>query len=73
MIGMDNYLNAYVDRRMKSIVEEWDLSTGTDLMDFKDRLDALEQETPRLKAFEQTATDKLTALENRARKLQGRT
>jgi hypothetical protein len=73
MIGMDIYLNAYVDRRMKSIVDEWDLSTGTDLRDFKDRLDVLEQETPRLKAFEHTASDKLTELENRARKLQGRT
>ncbi len=27
MIGMDSYLDAYVDRRMKYIVEEWDLST----------------------------------------------
>ena len=73
MIGMDNYLNAYVDRRMKSIVDEWDLSTGTDLRDFKDRLDVLEQETPRLKAFEHMASDKLTELESRAQNLQGRT
>ena len=34
MIGMNSYLNAYVDRRMKYIVEEWDLATKADLVDF---------------------------------------
>lgn len=72
MIGMDSYLNAYVDRRMKNIVEEWDLSTGQDLDDFTDRLAALEQEIPRLKAFEHASGDKLSELENRARRLKGR-
>ena len=71
MIGMNTYLNAYVDRRMKYIVDEWDLSTRTDLFDFTGRLDAIEQEIPRLKAFEQSASDKLTELENRASKLKG--
>ena len=72
MIGTDKYLNAYVDRRMKYIVDEWDLSTRTDLTDFTSRLGAIEQEIPRLKSFEQTASDKLTELENRAGKLKGR-
>ena len=72
MIGMDSYLNAYVDRRMKYIVEEYDLSTRNDLVDFTTRLDALEQEIPRLKSFEQQTADKLTALEARARDLKGR-
>jgi len=72
MIGMDSYLNAYVDRRMKMIVDEWDLSTGNDLADFTERLYALEQEIPRLQAFEHAAGDKLTELETRARKLKGR-
>jgi uncharacterized small protein (DUF1192 family) len=72
MIGMDSYLNAYVDRRMKSIVDEWDLSTGNDLAEFTERLYALEQEIPRLKAFEHTTADKLTELETRASKLKGR-
>jgi len=72
MIGTDKYLNAYVDRRMKYIVDEWDLSTRTDLSDFTGRLNAIEQEIPRLKAFEHTASDKLTELENRAGKLKGR-
>jgi len=72
MIGMDSYLNAYVDRRMKYIVEEYDLSTRNDLVDFTTRLDALEWEIPRLKTFEQEAADKLAALESRARDLKGR-
>ncbi|HEX3000896.1 MAG TPA: hypothetical protein VHN82_00765 [Methanoregula sp.] len=72
MIGMDSYLNAYVDRRMKYIVEEYDLSTRNDLTDFTTRLDALEREIPRLKTFEQEAADKLAALEARARDLKGR-
>jgi hypothetical protein len=72
MIGMNTYLNAYVDRRMKYIVDEWDLSTGTDLVDLTSRLDAIEQEIPRLKTFEHAASDKLTELETRANKLKGR-
>jgi uncharacterized small protein (DUF1192 family) len=72
MIGMDSYLNAYVDRRMKYIVDEWDLSTKSDLSDFTSRLAALEQEIPRLKAFDHAAADKLTGLEARAAKLKGR-
>ncbi len=72
MIGMDAYLDAYVDRRMKYIVDEWDLATGGDLDDFTARLSALEQEIPRLTAFWQSAAGKLTELETRARALKGR-
>jgi hypothetical protein len=72
MIGMDSYLNAYVDRRMKYIVDEWDLSRTDDLADFSNRLGALEEEIPRLEAFERAAADKLTAMESRAKKLKGR-
>ena len=72
MIGMNSYLDAYVDRRMKYIVDEWDLSTKADLSDFSSRLAALEQELPRLKAFDHAAADKLTALEARAAQLRGR-
>jgi hypothetical protein len=72
MIGMDSYLNAYVDRRMKYIVDEWDLATKADLSDFASRLAALEQEIPRLKVFGQEAADKLSGLETRAAHLRGR-
>jgi uncharacterized small protein (DUF1192 family) len=69
MIGMNNYLNAYMDRRMKYVIEEWQLSTKHDIADLAHRLDALEEEIPRLKAFKKTAADRLTRLENRAHKL----
>lgn len=72
MIGMKNYMNAYVDRRMKSVVEEWDLSRKDDVADFTARLDAIEQEIPRLKASKKGSMEKLTELEIRARKLKER-
>ena len=68
---MNKYLSAYVDRRMKYIVDEWNLATKTDISDLTARLDAIEHEIPRLKAFEQTTSDKLTELETRASKLKG--
>jgi hypothetical protein len=72
MIGMNSYLDAYVDRRMKNIVDEWDLATKADLSEFTGRLEALEQEIPRLRAFDHAAGEKLTGLEARAAKLKGR-
>ena len=73
MIGMDSYLDAYVDRRMQHLVEEYDLSTKNDLLEFTARLESLEREVPRLKTFETEAADRLAALEARARALKGRT
>ena len=72
MIGMDSYLNAYLDRRMKYLVEEYDLSTQADLLDFTARLASVEREIPSLASFEKEAADKLTALEARAAALKGR-
>jgi hypothetical protein len=72
MIGMKNYMNAYVDRRMKSIVEEWDLSRKDDITDFTARLNAIEQEIPRLKESKKASMEKLMELEIRARKLKER-
>ena len=72
MIGMNSYLDAYVDRRMKYIVDEWDLSTKPELSEFTSRLAVLEEEIPRIKAFNNAAADKLTALETRAAQLKGR-
>ena len=69
MIGMNSYLNAYVDRRMQAVVEEWDLARTTDIADFTGRLYAIEKEIPGLKASSHAASDKMTELENRARRL----
>ena len=72
MIGMKNYMNAYVDRRMKWVVEEWDLSRKDDIADFTARLNAIEQEIPRLKESKKASMEKLMELEIRARKLKER-
>jgi len=72
MIGQERYLDAYVDRRMKYIIEEWDLATREGVFDFAQRLDAIEQEIPPLKQFEEGAAAKLAALERRAKKLKER-
>jgi hypothetical protein len=72
MIGMNNYMNAYVDRRMKSVVEEWDLTRKDDITDFTARLNAIEQEIPRLKESKKASMEKLMELEIRARKLKER-
>jgi len=69
MSVMKNYMNVYVDRRMKSVVEEWDLSRKDDITDFTARLDAIEQEIPRLKESKKASMEKLMELEIRARKL----
>jgi polyhydroxyalkanoate synthesis regulator phasin len=72
MIGKNDYLNAYIDRRMKYIIEEWELGTRHDMVDYTNRLAAIEQELPNLRAFEKDASDKLMLLEQRARKLKER-
>lgn len=71
MIGMEPYLNAYVDRRMKYVIEEWDLSTRRDLEDLDARLDALERETSQHKKTGRAFSDKLAELEARAERLKG--
>lgn len=72
MISMDSYLNAYVDRRMKAIIGEWDLSTKDELDELEDRLAALEAGVPRLKESARVRSDKLAELEARAQRLNGR-
>ena len=72
MIGGKKYMNAYVDRRMKSIVEEWDLSRKDDVADFTARLDAIEEEIPNLKQSKKASMEKLMELEIRARRLKER-
>ena len=72
MISMDRYMDAYVDRRMAAIMEEWDLATKPDLGEYTRRLAAIEEEIPRQKAFDKSAAEKLSELERRAAVLTGR-
>ncbi len=68
----DRYLNAYVDRRMKHVVEEWQLATRNDIADFQRRLNSISTESARLAVVEKNIDAKLTSLEERAHRLEAR-
>jgi hypothetical protein len=65
MVGMDSYMNAYLDRRMKFLIQDWDLATQNDLGDFENRLRAIEEATKEIESFETSADIKLDNLEHR--------
>lgn len=65
MVGMDSYMNAYLDRRMKNLIQDWDLATRNDLGDFETRLRAIEETTKSIMSFETSAEIKLQNLEER--------
>lgn len=69
MAGMDRYMNAYLDRRMKYLIQDWDLATGNDLADFESRLSSLEDTLGEVESFENTAGERLDRLEQRLRRL----
>ncbi|HPX72585.1 MAG TPA: hypothetical protein PLV96_09720 [Methanoregulaceae archaeon] len=65
MVGMDSYMNAYLDRRMKNLIQDWDLATRNDLGDFETRLQAIEETSRDIASFETSAEIKLEELEHR--------
>ena len=65
MKGFDSYMGKYLDRRMKLLIDEWDLSTRKDLGDLPARLLSLEEETRMISSFEAGANSKLAELEKR--------
>jgi hypothetical protein len=65
MVGMDSYMNAYLDRRMKFLIQDWDLATRNDLGDFENRLRTIEEATKQIESFETSAEIKLDNLEHR--------
>jgi len=69
---MDKYMNTYIDRRMKYLIEEWQLATKNDIADFSRRLAFLADEVTRLTAVENAASVKLSALEARAKGLEAK-
>jgi hypothetical protein len=69
---MDRYMNTYIDRKMKYLVEEWQLATRNDINDFQRRLNALSNEATRLAGVEKNVGIKLTSLEERARYLEAK-
>ena len=69
--SVDNYVNGYLDRRMKYLIEEWNLARKGDLGDFPGRIEALDAAIQPMKAFEKEADARIEALEDRYRKLAG--
>jgi len=65
-------MNAYLDRRMKYLIEEWQIATKNEVADFSNRLNALAVEADKLATFEKNADAKLSALEVRAKKLEAK-
>jgi hypothetical protein len=65
MKGFDSYMGKYLDKRMKLLIDEWDLATRKDLGDFPARLLSLEEETRMISSFEAGAVSKLAELEKR--------
>ncbi|MGB4234510.1 MAG: hypothetical protein WBJ52_00370 [Methanoregulaceae archaeon] len=69
MPGMDSYMNAYLDRRMKDLIRDWDLATENDLGDFETRLRRIEEAAQEIGSFETSARIKLEYLEQRLARL----
>jgi hypothetical protein len=69
MVGIDSYMNTYLDRRMKFLIQDWDLATRQDLGNFEARLQAVEEAAREIDLFETEAEDKLGALETRLKNL----
>jgi polyhydroxyalkanoate synthesis regulator phasin len=65
----DSYLNAYLDRRMKYQIEEWQLATRGDVADVSQRINALEQDLKPRRDFEKAASGKIAELELRLKRL----
>ena len=69
---IDKYMNTYLDRRMKYLIEEWQIATKNDVADLSKRLNVLSNEATKLAAFEKTTDAKLSVLEARAKKLEAK-
>lgn len=69
MIGMDSYMNTYLDRRMKNLIQDYDLATENDLGDFQSRLKSVEEAVMEIESFETGAETMLNSLEERLKKL----
>lgn len=71
-MNLDNYLSAYLDRRMGAIISEWQISSRGELTDLSQRLGRAQEELAGLKRFEKEVSDRLLSLEERTRLLRER-
>jgi len=71
MAGFDDYMNTYLDRRMKDIVEEWNLGTMKDFGDYLIRLRSVETEIREMDNFTHEAKEIMANMEQRLVKVRG--
>lgn len=71
MKGFNSYMDAYMDRRMEALIQEWDLAGRRDLGDMEARIRSLEEDTRDIALFEARASVKLDHLEERLAVLKG--
>lgn len=69
-MNMDNYLNSYLDRRMKLIIDDWQLGTKTEIRSVAERYTKVKSEVESLKAFERESKDRMDRIEERIRAIQ---
>jgi len=69
---IDKYMNSYLDRRMKYLIEEWQIATKNDIADFDRRIKAISTEADKLEASGKAAETRLVSLETRAQALEAR-
>jgi polyhydroxyalkanoate synthesis regulator phasin len=71
-MSMDKYMNAYIDRRMKLVIDDWQLATTADIRDLSQRFRQVRQDAEGLKTFERESQDRMDRMEERIRKLKER-
>lgn len=69
-MNMDNYLNSYLDRRMKLIIDDWQLGTKSEIRSVVERYNQVKSEVESLKAFERESKDRMDRIEERIRAIQ---
>ncbi|NLW75368.1 hypothetical protein KSK55_13420 [Methanospirillum purgamenti] len=69
-MNMDNYLSSYLDRRMKLMIDDWQLSTTADIRDLSQRYRKVKQDLDSLKTFERESHNRMDRMEERIRALQ---
>jgi len=68
-MSLTSYLAGYLDRRMGSIIDEWQLSTRSDLSDLTARFHRVQYELAGLKNFERETESRIASMEERVSKI----
>jgi uncharacterized protein YigA (DUF484 family) len=66
---IDSYVDEYLDKNMEYLIEEWELVTRKDISEYWKRMQLVERELEPLAKFESAASEKLTVLEERLKKI----